>query len=41
MIIFVTGISGSGRLDYLLEVKKVAGDRLVIKDIGTLMFEKI
>ena len=40
MIIFVTGISGSGRLDYLLEVKKVAGDRLVIKDIGTLMFEK-
>ncbi len=40
MIIFVTGISGSGRLDYLLEVKKLAGDKLIIKDIGSLMFAK-
>jgi len=40
LITFVTGISGSGRLEYLMKVKELAGDKLVIKDIGDLMFKK-
>ena len=40
MIIFVTAISGSGRLDYIKRVQKLAGDRLEIRDIGSMMFEK-
>ncbi len=40
MIIFATGISGSERYEYLTEVRKMAGKKLEIKDIGTLMFEK-
>ncbi|RLE82893.1 MAG: hypothetical protein DRJ51_00120 [Thermoprotei archaeon] len=40
MIILATGISGSGRLDYIKKVRSLAGDRLTIRDIGSLMFEK-
>lgn len=40
LITFVTGISGSGRLEYLMRVKELAGGRLTIKDIGNLMFKK-
>ena len=40
MIIFVTAISGSGRLDYIKRVQKLAGDKLEVRDIGSMMFEK-
>ena len=40
MIIFVTGISGSGRLDYLEEAAKESGGRMHVIDIGRRMFEK-
>ncbi len=40
LIIFATGISGSGRLEYLREVAELADGKLEIKDIGSLMFEK-
>ncbi|RLE65699.1 MAG: hypothetical protein DRJ47_04470 [Thermoprotei archaeon] len=40
MIILVTGISGSGRLDYVNEVAKLAGERIKVYDIGSMMFEK-
>jgi len=39
MIIFATGISGSRRLDYLKGVERLS-ENMVVKDIGTLMFEK-
>jgi len=40
MIIFVTGISGSGRLEYIMKVKELAGGKLTIRDVGELMFRK-
>ena len=40
MIIFATGISGSGRFDYLKEVGKVSGGALDVVDVGSLMFDK-
>ena len=39
MIIFATGISGSGRLEYLREVRNILGDA-VIFEVGEKMFEK-
>jgi len=40
LIIFATGISGSGRLEYLRQVEELSGGKLEIVDIGSLMFEK-
>lgn len=40
MIIFATGISGSGRLDYLMEVSRVSKGSIEVIDIGSLMFDK-
>lgn len=40
VIIFATGISGSGRLEYLKDVAEVSDGRIDIVDIGDLMFTK-
>jgi len=40
VIIFATGISGSGRLDYLEAAARESGGRLKVIDIGRRMFEK-
>ncbi|MCS7104226.1 MAG: hypothetical protein NZ954_01490 [Thermofilaceae archaeon] len=40
MIIFATGISGSGRLNYLEEAAADSGGKLKVVDIGKRMFEK-
>ena len=40
MIIFATGISGSGRLEYLREVERLSGGSVKVIDVGELMFEK-
>ncbi len=40
MIIFATGISGSGRLDFIEEAAKSSGGRLQIIDVGARMFRK-
>jgi len=40
VIIFATGISGSGRLDYLEAAAAESGGRMRVVDIGKRMFEK-
>jgi len=40
VIIFATGISGSGRLDYLEAAARECGGRVRVIDIGRKMFEK-
>lgn len=40
MILFATGISGSGRLDYLEAAMAESGGKLKVIDVGRRMFEK-
>jgi len=40
VIVFATGISGSGRLDYVETVATESGGRLKVIDVGKRMFEK-